>query len=334
MTSNLQVTIKNTETELKSFPINQSLTLEFSEAVEDSLLGSYIYLVQALDSGSLIHIGDTYNQNVGLIKENFRPIDITFETVSVDPFQVKVKPLQPLTPGHTYQLLVQESIPSEYLSIVKSTSYSNSIIEVVKENGRLGNYVVNIETDSNFVNGKHMLSVSIDGVKQTFNLTDSSTIFLNGFTLKLPSQIYIKGESFTITAAAKTSKALTTFSVVLTAASTKDIKAIDDNYKSLTLDDIVNYNTQTETTLTTVDVSTLTYTTLATGYASFIVTFSQAIVPELDLATIGLRFREAFNMYTLGSLGLYDSTLNYTVEYVVLSDTEIEFYIKEDQPIV
>lgn len=73
MANNLQITVKNKESELNSFPIDQSLVLEFSEAVEDSYLDSHINLVQALDSGSLIHIGDTYNQNVGLVKENFKP---------------------------------------------------------------------------------------------------------------------------------------------------------------------------------------------------------------------------------------------------------------------
>ena len=38
MANNLQITVKNKESELNSFPIDQSLVLEFSEAVEDSYL--------------------------------------------------------------------------------------------------------------------------------------------------------------------------------------------------------------------------------------------------------------------------------------------------------
>ena len=39
--------------------------------------------------------------------------------------------------------------------------------------------------------------------------------------------------------------------------------------------------------------------------------------------------REAFNMYTLSSLDLYDRQKEYEVKYEILSKSEVEFFIEE-----
>lgn len=323
--SDIQITIKNQAFELNSFPINQSIVLEFSEAVEDSYLDTYIHLVQALDSGSLIHIGDTYNQNVGLVRENFKPVDIDIKVVNQDPFQVNIKAKLPLTPGHSYQLLVQDALPTEHLQAIKSTSYSDSNITVVGVSGNtLGTHIVEVFKDSDFTNDKHIVTLKANNEIKSFNLKDSNEVKIGGLTLKLSGLVFVQGEMFVVDVAPTISKLRTSFVANLKVSSSKDITAIDSDYVFLNPSDIYNYNN-----VTTEEETPLTYTISVIGIGSFIVTFNREITDKLDFDNSSFKTREAFNMYTLSSLDLYNPLTEYMISHEILSNTEVEFTVRE-----
>ena len=330
MANNLQITVKNKESELNSFPIDQSLVLEFSEAVEDSYLDSHINLVQALDSGSLIHIGDTYNQNVGLVKENFKPVSIDVKVTSTNPFQVTVKPKQPLTPGHSYQLLVQESLPIEHLTAIKDVSYSDSHITVLSSSGRLGTFQIEVVSDSNFTGNSHLVTLQVESEVKTVDLNKTVEVSISGLKLKLSGMVFIKGETFLVEVLEADKKLSASFVATLKASSSKDVKPIDSDYTNLSLDDLINYNNggsqSQDNSITAKDV---TYELVATGFNSFIAKFNKEVVELLDLDSMSYSVREAFNMYTLSSLDLYDRQKKYEVKYEILSKSEVEFFIEE-----
>ena len=324
---NIQIKIKNLATELESFPVDQSIVLEFSEAVEDSYLHSYIHLVQALDSGSLIHIGDTYNQNVGLIREDFKPIDIDIKIVSTNPFQISVKAIKPLTPGHSYQLLIQDSLPIEHLQAIKAISYSDSNITIVNVlESQIGTHTIEIVKDSEFIGNKHLVTLKVDDEIQTFDINKNNIIKISKLTLKLEGMVFIEGESFIVDIQDFSTKLIASFVVNFQASSTKDVLAISSNYTILKPEDIYNYNNTVNPVL---DYSTVNYTVEATGINSFIVTFNTDLTDKLDLNNITYKVREAFNMYTLSSLELYDSSKIYEVETSIISSNQIEFFIRE-----
>ena len=328
MYNNLQIKLLNTKDEMDSFPINHSLSLEFSESVEDSFLSSYIFLVQGMDSPALIHVGDTYNQNIGIVKESFNNVDIQTTVTSRDPFVVKVTPIKPLTPGYSYTLLVKGDLPNEFMSITKVVSHSSSNIELLGSDKQNEEAVLIFNEDSDLTTNKHIIDITLNNVRQTFDIYKKKEIDFQGYKLKFTSNLYLEGESFNILVMDKTSTT-TTYTVSLITSPSKNVKPIDPSANiKLTEEDIVNFNNGIVPNSEQVNVET-TQSITYTGYNSFILSFNKDIVEKLDFDNMVKRVREAFGMYTLGSMGLYDTDKDYTVEHTVLDKKSVEFFIKE-----
>lgn len=328
MYNNLQIKLLNTKDEMASFPINQSLSLEFSESVEDSFLTSYIFLVQGMDSPALIHVGDTYNQNIGIVKESFNNVDIQTTVTSRDPFVVKVTPIKPLTPGYSYTLLVKGDLPNEFMSITKVVSHSSSNIELLGSDKQNEEAVLIFNEDSDYTNNKHTIDITLNNVRQSFDISKKKEIDFQGYKLKFTSPLYLEGESFNILVMDKTSTT-TTYTVSLTTSPSKNVKPIDPSANiKLTEEDLVNFNDGIVSTTEQINIET-TQSITYTGYNSFILSFNKDIVEKLDFANMVKRVREAFGMYTLSSMGLYDADKEYTVEFTILDTKSVEFFIKE-----
>ena len=328
MYNNLQIKLLNTKDEMDSFPINHSLSLEFSESVEDSFLSSYIFLVQGMDSPALIHVGDTYNQNIGIVKESFNNVEIQTTVTSRDPFVVKVTPIKPLTPGYSYTLLVKGDLPNEFMSITKVVSHSSSNIELLGSDKQNEEAVLIFNEDSDYTNNKHIIDITLNNVRQSFDISKKKEIDFQGYKLKFTSPLYLEGESFNLLVMDKTSTT-TTYTVSLITSPSKNVKPIDPSANiKLTEEDLVNFNDGIVSTTEQVNIET-TQSITYTGYNSFILSFNKDIVEKLDFANMVKRVREAFGMYTLSSMGLYDADKEYTVEFTVLDTKSVEFFIKE-----
>lgn len=323
MSNSLKIIVKNTKDELLSFPIDHSLLLEFSDKVEDSLLESYIYLVQGLDSPNILHIGDTYNQNLGIVKESFSgvPVSITIEKES--PFTVKVSPKTPLTPGYPYTLLVRDKLPREYLSTTKLVSYSNSSLNV-KTNLEIDSNLV-INKDSILSPSKHIIDVSFNGDSKVSNIYNNNTINIGGATITFGSDVYLEGETFHIVSVKSSADTGNSFTVSLRAAPSKNIKPIEDINKKLTECDILNFNAN----LSKEDDSALESRIEYLSKDRFNIKFNKNIVSKLDLENLMLSTREAFGIYTLEDRGLYDPTKKYNlnIEETTLNSIQIKVEI-------
>lgn len=327
MYNNLQIKLLNTKDELQSFPIDQSLSLEFSESVEDSFLTSYIFLVQGMDSPALIHVGDSYNQNIGIVKESFNNVDIKATVTSRSPFVVKVTPVKPLTPGYSYTLLVKGDLPNEYMSVTKVTSYSPSNIELLGSNTYNEEAVLIFNEDSDFTNNKHIIDITLKGIRKTFDIKKEKKIDFQGYQIKFISDLYLEGESFNILVTDKTATT-TTYTVSLTTSPSKNVKPIDPSANiKLTEEDLINFNENTSTAPETEEV--LTQSITYTGYNAFVISFNKDLTDKLDFDALTYRIREAFGMYTLTAMGLYDKDKEYAIEYTILDLKSVEFFVKE-----
>lgn len=326
MYNNLQIKLKNTLEELKSFPIDQSLTLEFSESVEDSFLKTYIFLVQGLDSPGLIHVGDTYNQNIGIVKESFNNVDIDLTVTNRLPFTVKITPIKPLTPGYSYTLLVKGDLPNEHMSITKVVSHSSSNIELLGTDKQSEEAILVFNEDSDLSAKKHTIDVSIDNIRKTFDISRKKEVSFAGYYLRFPSELYLEGETFNILVVDKTATT-NSYTVSLTTSPSKNIKPIDPtNNNQLTYEDLINYNKETQETIVEAELS---YTITYTGIGSFIITFNKDITDKLDVDNLTFKNREAFSMYTLTALKLYDKEATYIVSHSILDKKSIEFFVEE-----
>lgn len=316
LNKNLEITIQNTKDELHSFPIDQSIFLGFSERVEDSLLESHIFIVQGLDSRDLLHIGDNYNQNIGIVKETFREIPVSIEVETETPFIVKVTPKAPLTPGYSYTVLVKDSLPTEYISADKVVSYCDSYINVLR--GDLeGEFLLTVLEDSKLTPNSSLVTISIEGMTKTLDLYKNKNIVLDTLKLELefPSKIYLEGESFNIIVLGKTDYTSSTTFPFKTSP-TKHIKPINSNNKKISEKDIVDFNNSLNKNLVQSKDTTCTITT--TGYNTFNITLSNPVSDKVDIDNISFTTTEAFGMYTLESLGLYsrDKIYKLTVDIV------------------
>lgn len=318
MSGNITVVVKNSKDELDSFPISNPIILEFSKPVEDSYLHDYIYLIQAIDTTPLLTSQD-------LVKDNFSPIETSITKIKDTPFTVSIKPIKPLTPGLSYVLLVQKTLANEHLSVVKTKSMSNSIVELLSSTID-GSVSLTFVKDSYFVGGKHFIDISLNGARNTLDLTNAVHT-INGYQIKFPSKVYVKDESFNLITSTTVDRLDVTYTVNIKAANDKTIKPISNPSTKLSLDDLDKpFQKPKEVSI---DISNLSYEFDMTSYASFKVTFNQPIVPYLDMDEMSLSTREAFNMYTLADLGLYDPNKVYSITWDIISDNSVEFFVAE-----
>lgn len=330
MYKDLKITVLNTKEELVSFPIYQSISLEFSEKIDETLLHN-IFIVEDLDLPRLLHIGDTYNQNFGIVKESFKPIDIDYKVISETPYTVKVTPKTPLTPAQSYTLLVRDDVTSYSSSIVKTTSYSDSAIvltDSAKVNSDL-DIIIKITEDSEYKNDSHYLTFSVNGKPYSINLSKNSSIVFDNIHFLFSSDFYVKDEEFHVSLKDTASKLYSSFLVPFTCSTSKNIKPIVDTNNRLTNLDIEKYNASLDNNGNTTSTLIEDYEIVTTGLNSFVVNFKSDIVDSLDLEDFEFTFREAFNMYTLINLGMYDPFLKYTVKIEKVSDKEIEVFANE-----
>lgn len=324
----MNITALNSTEELKSFPINQTIKLKFDKAVEDSLLESRLSLFRLPNQTGLFNISETYNQSIGYIREKF---DIEATTISTELdngfFIVNVKPVKPLSPGFEYVLFIDKSLSEEYLSISKTVSKSSSNISIDLSNN-IGSTELELEivsepfitSTSNIV--KILLTELSDGSSKqyTIDLKKTTQILYGDVKINLTSPVYALGEKFSILSIGGT-ELDSNFYLKLTASLTETIKPIEPNntFDSVTNEDLLNFFKQqtNQPIVTTPTVSLINNKQIKVELPDGIV------VSDLDLENITISVSEAFNMYTLSMLGLYDENREYFVIHKIEDDKTI-----------
>ena len=329
----MQITALNSTEELKSFPINQSIRLKFEKAVEDSLLESRLSLIRLPNQTGLFNISETYNQSIGYIREKFdiEETTITSELVGGS-FIVVVKPVKPLSPGFEYVLFIDKTLSEEYLSISKTVSKSNSNISVDLSNNisptELQIEIISepfISSTNNIVKILLKDLVGSTSKQYTLDLKKTTKLMYGDLTVNFVSQVYVLGEKFNILSIGGT-ELPSNFYLKLKASITESIKPIeaDAEFGSISNKDLYDFfNKQSNN-----DNLTLTTTIVNNGKIRIELPDNLTIA-DLDFDNLTHSYEEAFNMYTLNLLELYDDSKVYEIVHNIEDEKTFTLTVKE-----
>ena len=329
----MQITALNSTEELKSFPINQSIRLKFEKAVEDSLLESRLSLIRLPNQTGLFNISETYNQSIGYIREKFDIEETTITSELVDgSFIVVVKPVKPLSPGFEYVLFIDKTLSEEYLSISKTVSKSNSNISVDLSNNisptELQIEIISepfISSTNNIVKILLKDLVGSTSKQYTLDLKKTTKLMYGDLTVNFVSQVYVLGEKFNILSIGGT-ELPSNFYLKLKASITESIKPIeaDAEFGSISNKDLYDFfNKQSNN-----DNLTLT-TTIVNNVKIRIKLPDNLTTSDLDFYNLTHSYEEAFNMYTLNLLELYDDSKVYKIVHNIEDEKTFTLTVKE-----
>ena len=329
----MQITALNSTEELKSFPINQSIRLKFEKAVEDSLLESRLSLIRLPNQTGLFNISETYNQSIGYIREKFDIEETTITSELVDgSFIVVVKPVKPLSPGFEYVLFIDKTLSEEYLSISKTVSKSNSNISVDLSNNisptELQIEIISepfISSTNNIVKILLKDLVGSTSKQYTLDLKKTTKLVYGDLTVNFISQVYVLGEKFNILSIGGT-ELPSNFYLKLKASITESIKPIesDAEFGSISNKDLYDFfNKQSNN-----DNLTLTTTIVNNGKIRIKLP-DNITTSDLDFDNLTHSYEEAFNMYTLNLLELYDESKVYKIVHNIEDEKTFTLTVKE-----
>jgi hypothetical protein len=329
----MQITALNSTEELKSFPINQSIRLKFEKAVEDSLLESRLSLIRLPNQTGLFNISETYNQSIGYIREKFDIEETTITSELVDgSFIVVVKPVKPLSPGFEYVLFIDKTLSEEYLSISKTVSKSNSNISVDLSNNisptELQIEIISepfISSTNNIVKILLKDLVGSTSKQYTLDLKKTTKLVYGDLTVNFISQVYVLGEKFNILSIGGT-ELPSNFYLKLKASITESIKPIesDAEFGSISNKDLYDFfNKQSNN-----DNLTLTTTIVNNGKIRIKLP-DNITTSDLDFDNLTHSYEEAFNMYTLNLLELYDDSKVYEIVHNIEDEKTFTLTVKE-----
>lgn len=329
----MQITALNSTEELKSFPINQSIRLKFEKAVEDSLLESRLSLIRLPNQTGLFNISETYNQSIGYIREKFDIEETTITSELVDgSFIVVVKPVKPLSPGFEYVLFIDKTLSEEYLSISKTVSKSNSNISVDLSNNisptELQIEIISepfISSTNNIVKILLKDLVGSTSKQYTLDLKKTTKLVYGDLTVNFISQVYVLGEKFNILSIGGT-ELPSNFYLKLKASITESIKPIesDAEFGSISNKDLYDFfNKQSNN-----DNLTLTTTIVNNGKIRIKLP-DNLTTADLDFDNLTHSYEEAFNMYTLNLLELYDDSKVYEIVHNIEDEKTFTLTVKE-----
>ena len=309
------------------------IRLKFEKAVEDSLLESRLSLIRLPNQTGLFNISETYNQSIGYIREKFdiEETTITSELVGGS-FIVVVKPVKPLSPGFEYVLFIDKTLSEEYLSISKTVSKSNSNISVDLSNNisptELQIEIISepfISSTNNIVKILLKDLVGSTSKQYTLDLKKTTKLMYGDLTVNFVSQVYVLGEKFNILSIGGT-ELPSNFYLKLKASITESIKPIesDAEFGSISNKDLYDFfNKQSNN-----DNLTLTTTIVNNGKIRIKLP-DNITTSDLDFDNLTHSYEEAFNMYTLNLLELYDDSKIYEIVHNIEDEKTFTLTVKE-----
>lgn len=318
----------NSEEELNSFPLTQSIFLRSSEVLEESFLSSNIFLIRENKEFGLFNLGSVYSQTVGYIKESFNPIPLEFELTSTGGINViKVKPTEILKPSQFYSLLISDNLSREFLEVTKPVTKSQSTISVnyIKDTLRNTSVTVTVLSKPSFKGGTNKIKVQVDDDVFSLDIKENNKIVYRGLELIFEDTAYVMDEQFVITIG--TPETLNIIKCIHIRSNIYDniseVESTNASTKVTNLEILEYYNKEITTPVT----CTLTYEYVDTD--TILVTLSGCIVPELDLLSCTIRESPAFNNYTLKQYGYYEPDKEYTYTTEVIDDSSFLLKIIE-----
>lgn len=310
----MAIRLLNIESELHSFPIQQSFFLFSDEQLEESTLSESIFLFR-LQSENLINLAEPYSYTLGYIKETFDLIDLSFKTEQEGSgYKVTCTPVKPLNLSSQYCLYVSKDLSEKFINVDKTISKSNSFITVKPQKKLVStqNLVLDIIDTSKLIDGKNLIKVRLNGNETIVDVRNGSrSVSTNDLRVIFQDAIYVSGESFNITVSAKTSIDTDLMHVIKTVDS-GSILPLPAGEASVNIsnEDILNFY-QTVNSNAKV-VSTIAYPEYVTS-SGFYIELPEGYIVN-DQEDIKGSIRAAFNNYILQDLRLYNKDNKYILD--------------------
>ena len=315
----IDIKILNSDTELKSFPITQSLKLSSTVELDTTSLNDHIILFRTIPEKGLVSLVEPYSYTVGYIKEKFSTVDLSFfQNKENDIFTIDVKPTKALSLDSDYILYITKDVIANNNTVTKTLSKSNSTLRVsVRPPAITQSSQVVVKTTSKFVDGNNLTTFIIDSQEMTLNLKQNKYITIGNVTYLFDDVVYVAGETFKVDINSGSEEAVEDILYKFKTAPSDTIKVINNQTPSSSINtqDILNFYSKVNTVKESLVV-------IPKYIAPNI--FSVELPNGYSLNTtkgLEVSIREAFNNYLLKDLDLYEQS-NYTL-YIYQENQEL-----------
>lgn len=308
----IDIKILNSDKELDSFPITQSIYLQLNKYVDVNTLSNHIILFRTLPENNLISLVEPYSYTIGYIKETFTPSELTFsiEDTNDGNFKLTIKPVKQLELDSGYILYIDHALQAYNPIVSKYITKSNSSlsVSVTAENSKTTSTVEVIATSTLTANG-NAVSFNIDGKTYSLNLKQNKTITIQGVTYIFTDTVYVQGETWNLSLPTSFEMNADDMLYKISTAPSSSIKVIPTQQPSSTIDtqSIINFYNKVSNVKETINL-------IPTYHAPNI--FSISLPDGFTInqnKDILLSIKEAFNNYLLTQMELYDSSHKYVV---------------------
>lgn len=332
----MQITLLNTELELASFPLTQTIKLKLDEDVDLLNLQNFIYIFDISRQDNLIKLSNPHNYNLGLIKRDFISIEVDFkkEVIQLDEYLITVTPKQPLKLTSSYMLFIDYRLSKSFINTQKLVSISNSNISVTTPSTYVIEQSVSIKVlETVKASGDRRLKLQINDIKVTLDLNKQKTYKLDsGLAISFDSPLYLKDEEFLINTSSRIIEELPNKSYIFSTVSDIDIPAsieLEEMSTKISNQDILNFYNQPVVVNPEI-VYTINYLDL---------NIIEIILPDtvtkgqIDIANLVVQNKIAFNNFLLKQLKLYEDKYKYIIKPYWVSFNNslvLEFIYSED----
>lgn len=319
----IDIKILNSEKELASFPITQSLRLSSDTEVDTTLLSDHIILFRTVPEKGLISLVEPYSYTAGYIKEKFTTVALEFKQTKEDElFNITVIPKETLFLDSQYILYITKNLlaANTVVSKLVSKSASSALKVFVKPPVVVTQTIkVLVTSTSKLTTGSNLVSFKIGNDPEfSINLKENKSVTISNVQYEFTDTVYVQGEEFSVSVTPNTSSLVEDILYKFTTAPSESIQPIKNQNSSQTINtqDILNFYSKVEKIK---ESSTLVPKYIAPNLFSITIPEGYTLDTNKDIL---LSVREAFSNYLLRDLELYEQTLKYSI-YVYQEDSEL-----------
>lgn len=344
----IDIKVLNTPLELNSFPLKQSIHLESSVDLEDSLLEKNIVLIRNIAEYGLLNSGDLYNYNIGYVKESFSTIALNILVAKEgDKYRLKCTPKEVLSPNSSYVLYLDKNLSQEYVSLVKTVSKGPSFLTLealLEDLEYTKTYVFKVMSSPKITSTMNLIKFQVfenevPGRYFTINAKSSENLIEHeGLKIRVPDTAFGLDEVFEVITNSESIKLKESLIVEIKTALSEKITVVENikASESISNADILKYYAELDkanNTLTSTGTINFSdkkwqnseYSIEHLDEDKFLLTLNNLDVDNLDLDAITYREFPCYNKYDIKALNLYSDKDIYKLTYEILDDKSVLF---------
>lgn len=319
----IDIKILNSEKELTSFPITQSLVLSSDTEVDTTLLNDHIILFRTIPEKGLISLVEPYSYTAGYIKDKFTTVGLSFTQVKEDlQYKLTITPTTPLELDSQYILYITKNLIAANATVTKLVSKSAaSTLKVFVKPPIISDSVIKVvvQSTSQITATSNSVVFSIGSQSNIpLNLKQNNTVTINNIKYFFTDTVYVQGEEFEVRLSSTDQQLTEDMLYKFSTAPSNTIQVIKNQESSQTINtqDILSFYNKVEAIKETLSI--------IPKYIApnlFSITLPEGFHLDSNKEVL-LSIKEAFNNYLLVNLELYESDLKYKV-YIYQEDSEV-----------